>query len=60
MRAYDERSTTDPRPPCYAVVFTSLRTPGDDGYADRSDEMERLASFSVHVAKVERSYDFHR
>ena len=105
--------TPPPRPPYYAVVFTSLRTPGDDGYADRSDEMERLAagmpgflgidsargadglgitvsywrdeesiagwrdqadhavtradgrarwyrSFSVHVAKVERSYDFHR
>lgn len=102
-----------PAPPYYAVVFTSLRTPGDDGYAERSQEMERLAArmpgflgidsvrgadglgitvsywrdeesiaawrdqpqhsttrddgrarwyetFTVHVAKVERSYDFRR
>ena len=107
------RPTPPPRPPYYAVVFTSLRTPGDDGYADRSQDMERLArdvpgflgidsvrdadglgitvsywrdeqsiaawrdhpahsvtradgrarwyeDFTVHVAKVERSYDFHR
>ena len=100
-------------PPCYVVIFTSLRTPGDDGYAERSDEMVRLAaeqpgflgidsargadglgitvsywrdeasikawrdqpdhsstradgrarwyeSFTVHVAKVERAYGFHR
>lgn len=105
--------TQPPEPPYYAVVFTSLRTPGDQGYAERSDEMERLAagmpgflgldsvrgadgfgitvsywrdeesiagwrdqadhaatradgrahwyeSFAVHVAKVERAYDFHR
>ena len=102
-----------PEPPYYAVIFTSVRTPGDQGYADRAEEMVRLAaeqpgflgidsargadglgitvsywrdeesiaawrnqadhsrtradvrarwyeSFTVHVAKVERSYDFHR
>jgi heme-degrading monooxygenase HmoA len=25
--------------PYYAVIFTSIRTPGDDGYADMSDAM---------------------
>jgi heme-degrading monooxygenase HmoA len=28
----------------YAVVFTSLRTEGDDGYAQMSDEMVALAA----------------
>jgi heme-degrading monooxygenase HmoA len=28
----------------YAVVFTSLRTEGDDGYAQTADEMARLAA----------------
>ncbi len=28
--------------PYYAVIFTSLRTEGDDGYAAMADEMERL------------------
>jgi heme-degrading monooxygenase HmoA len=31
-----------PEPPYYAVVFTSLRTPGDDGYAQASAEMFAL------------------
>ena len=30
--------------PYYAVIFTSLRTPGDDGYAKMAEEMEALAS----------------
>ena len=33
-----------PEPPYYAVVFTSLRTPGDNGYEDRAAEMERLVA----------------
>jgi heme-degrading monooxygenase HmoA len=102
-----------PEPPYYAVVFTSVRTDGDNGYAQRSQEMLRLAagqpgflgvdsargndglgitvsywrdeesisawraqadhartradgrahwyeSFTVHVARVERSYGFTR
>ena len=33
-----------PEPPYYAVVFTSVRTPGDaEGYARAADEMTRLA-----------------
>lgn len=31
------------QPPYYAVIFTSLRTEGDDGYAAMADEMMRLA-----------------
>ncbi|MFC0863113.1 antibiotic biosynthesis monooxygenase family protein [Sphaerimonospora cavernae] len=102
-----------PEPPYYAVVFTSVRTDGDNGYGERAAEMVRLAadqpgflgvdsargsdglgitvsywrdeesirawrdhvahavtraegrarwyeSFAVHVAKVERAYDFQR
>lgn len=32
-----------PEPPYYAVIFTSVRTPGDHGYQEMSEEMERLA-----------------
>lgn len=33
-----------PQPPYYAVIFTSLRTDGDDGYEAMADEMFALAS----------------
>jgi heme-degrading monooxygenase HmoA len=33
-----------PEPPYYAVIFSSLRTPGDHGYAQTADEMEALAA----------------
>lgn len=32
-----------PAPPYFAVIFTSLRTPGDAGYAAMSDRMVALA-----------------
>ncbi|QAY64222.1 antibiotic biosynthesis monooxygenase [Xylanimonas allomyrinae] len=32
-----------PEPPYTAVIFTSLRTPGDQGYARMSARMEQLA-----------------
>ncbi len=32
-----------PAPPYYAVIFTSLRTPGDAGYAAMSERMASLA-----------------
>ena len=32
-----------PPPPYYAVIFTSVRTDGDNGYAKTSDKMEELA-----------------
>ena len=28
-----------PDPPYYAVIFTSIRTPGENGYADMSEAM---------------------
>ncbi len=31
-------------PPYYAVIFTSLRTAGDDGYTAMAEEMEQLGS----------------
>ncbi len=33
-----------PEPPYWAVIFTSLRTPGDDGYAAMAAAMEALAA----------------
>ena len=38
----DEIATTPP-PPYYAVIFTSLRTEGDNGYGATADRMEELA-----------------
>jgi heme-degrading monooxygenase HmoA len=32
-----------PKPPYYAVIFTSARTTVDDGYAEMSDRMVELA-----------------
>lgn len=32
-----------PAPPYYAVIFTSRRTAGDNGYAAMAEKMERLA-----------------
>ena len=33
-----------PEPPYWAVIFTSLRTEGDDGYAAMAEEMDALAA----------------
>lgn len=32
-----------PKPPYFAVIFTSLRTDGDNGYSATSDRMHELA-----------------
>jgi len=34
----------EPDKPYYAVIFTSTRTEGDNGYAQMAEEMEKLAS----------------
>lgn len=31
------------QPPYYAVIFTSVRTPGDNGYSEMSQKIEELA-----------------
>lgn len=33
-----------PKPPYYAVIFTSERTDGDNGYLEMAEEMEKLVS----------------
>ncbi|MDB5030621.1 antibiotic biosynthesis monooxygenase [Mucilaginibacter sp.] len=33
-----------PQTPYYAVIFTSIRTEGDDGYAAMADAMDKLAA----------------
>jgi heme-degrading monooxygenase HmoA len=33
-----------PNPPYYAVIFTSLRSEGDDGYAEMAERMAELAA----------------
>ena len=38
----DEIANT-PQPPYYAVIFTSLRTEGDNGYAAMAERMDALA-----------------
>lgn len=35
---------TTPQPPYYAVIFTSARTEGDNGYAEMAKHMRELAS----------------
>jgi len=35
---------TTPTPPYYAVIFTSLRTDGDNGYSTMADAMVTLAA----------------
>jgi heme-degrading monooxygenase HmoA len=39
----DPRIAPTPKPPYWAVIFTSIRTEGDDGYAAMSEAMETLA-----------------
>ena len=36
--------STTPAAPYWAVIFTSVRTPGDDGYAAMAEAMDRLAA----------------
>lgn len=35
-----------PNAPYYAVIFTSLRTEGNNGYGAMADEMEELAGIN--------------
>jgi heme-degrading monooxygenase HmoA len=42
-----------PDPPYYAVIFTSVRTPGDNGYAEMSIRMNELAGLQDGFLGVE-------
>jgi heme-degrading monooxygenase HmoA len=44
-------------PGVLAVIFTSLRTAGDDGYAQTADEMVRLAGMQDGFLGVESARD---
>jgi heme-degrading monooxygenase HmoA len=46
-----------PEPPYYAVIFTSRRTPDDDGYAATSALMESLAVQQPGFLGVESARD---
>ena len=48
---------TTPAPPYYAVIFTSLRTDGDNGYGDMAELMLTLAAQQVGYLGVESVRD---
>lgn len=49
--------TTTPDPPHTAVVFTSLRTEGDHGYARMAERMDRLAAEQPGYLGIESARD---
>ena len=46
-----------PKPPYYAVIFSSQRTAGDDGYADMAAQMMELAAKQPGFLGVESARD---
>ncbi|SHL15468.1 Heme-degrading monooxygenase HmoA [Pseudonocardia thermophila] len=46
-----------PEPPYTAVIFTSLRTDGDDGYAETSARMAELAARQPGLLGIESARD---
>ena len=46
-----------PQPPYYAVIFTTTRTTGDNGYLKMSDKMFELASQQEGFLGVETARD---
>ena len=46
-----------PKPPYYAVIFTSLRTDGDNGYAAMADRMVELARSQPGFLGIESARD---
>jgi heme-degrading monooxygenase HmoA len=46
-----------PQPPYYAVIFTSLRTEGDQGYASMAARMEELAQQQPGFLGMESARD---
>ncbi len=47
----------EPAKPYYAVIFTSLRTEGDQGYAKMAEEMETLARIQPGFLDIESARD---
>jgi heme-degrading monooxygenase HmoA len=48
---------TTPQPPYYAVIFSSVRTAGDQGYSAAADRMVELASEQPGYLGVESARD---
>ena len=46
-----------PTPPYYAVIFTSERTAGDNGYADMAARMQELAAEQPGYLGIESARD---
>lgn len=46
-----------PPVPYYAVIFTSLRTPNDNGYSDTASSMEELAKTMDGYLGIESARD---
>jgi heme-degrading monooxygenase HmoA len=46
-----------PAPPYYAVIFTSLRTAGDNGYGKMAEAMEALAGTQPGFLGIESARD---
>jgi heme-degrading monooxygenase HmoA len=49
--------TQTPDPPYYAVIFTSLRTDGDNGYASMAERMNELAALQPGCLGLESVRD---
>jgi heme-degrading monooxygenase HmoA len=52
-----ETIAATPEPPYYAVIFTSLRTAGDDGYEAMAQAMEESAAKQEGFLGVESTRD---
>ncbi|MEX8194043.1 antibiotic biosynthesis monooxygenase family protein [Comamonas guangdongensis] len=46
-----------PQPPYYAAIFTSQRTPGEQGYGEMADRMAELASQQAGYLGAESTRD---
>lgn len=46
-----------PKPPYYAVIFTTLRTSVDDGYEETAIKMEELAKLQEGYLGIESARD---
>ena len=51
------KTTQTPKPPYYAVIFTSVRTSGDNGYAETAAQMLELAKSQEGFLGVESARD---
>lgn len=49
--------TNTPQPPYYAVIFTSLRTDGDNDYSVTAEKMEKLAEQEEGYLGIESARD---